>query len=419
MTNVSMQPLKVLIVGAGTGGLCLGHGLQASGIDVRIFERDLESTDRIQGYRLNISATGNRALNACLPPENYGRFVDASAKSSTRVSVFDHHLRRLLRIDTAEVDRVSVDSERPISRIALRKVLLDGVEHLIEFGRTFERYEESPDGQIIAYFEDGSAEHGTLLVGADGAGSRVARQLLPGTCRIDTGLVAISGRFALDEAFRHEIPDAVLRGPTLIMGPRGAFMFASSVEYPPEARPIYDSDEYVMWGVSARREDFGLNGPPDQLDPEAARGLVLRKINGWAPALRQLVERADPAFITAFSVKTAREVKPWRTRRVTLVGDALHNMAPFRGMGANAALYDAAALRTTLADIAKGQRSLLAALAGYERDMIKNGFAAVRSSLTDMSRLHSRSMFQRLVTRLIFRLVDIARPLQRAYRGTR
>jgi 2-polyprenyl-6-methoxyphenol hydroxylase-like FAD-dependent oxidoreductase len=76
MTNVPMQPLKVLIIGAGTGGLCLAHGLHASGIDVRIFERDLTPTDRIQGYRLNISATGNRALKACLPPANYRRFVD-------------------------------------------------------------------------------------------------------------------------------------------------------------------------------------------------------------------------------------------------------------------------------------------------------------------------------------------------------
>jgi 2-polyprenyl-6-methoxyphenol hydroxylase-like FAD-dependent oxidoreductase len=414
-----MQPLKILIIGADTGGLCLAHGLHASGIDVRIFERDLTPIDRIQGHRLNISATGNRALQACLPPENYRRFVEASAKSSTRVSFFDHHLQRLLRIDTAEVDRASVESERPISRIALRKVLLDGVEHLASFGRTFDRYEASPNGQIIARFEDGSDELGTLLVGADGASSRVARQLLPGTERIDTGLVAISGRFALDEVLRNEIPDAVLRGPTLIMGPSGVFMFASAVEYPPEAQPIYDNDEYVMWGVSARREDFGLNQPPDELDPEAARRLVLGKMQGWAPPLRQMVKRADPAFITAFSIRTSREVKPWRTRNVTLVGDALHNMTPFRGIGANAALYDAAALRTTIVDIAEGRQSLLAALAGYERDMIENGFAAVRSSLANMNKLHSRSVLQRLATKLIFRLIDIALPLQRAYRDRR
>jgi 2-polyprenyl-6-methoxyphenol hydroxylase-like FAD-dependent oxidoreductase len=60
--------LEVLVIGAGTGGLCLAHGLLASGLKVRVFERDRTPTDRLQGCRLHISATGNRALQACLPP---------------------------------------------------------------------------------------------------------------------------------------------------------------------------------------------------------------------------------------------------------------------------------------------------------------------------------------------------------------
>jgi 2-polyprenyl-6-methoxyphenol hydroxylase-like FAD-dependent oxidoreductase len=411
--------LKVLIVGAGTGGLCLAHGLQARGIDVRLFERDVTPTDRIQGYRLNISATGNRALQACLPTDNYRRFVEASAKSSTKVSFFDHHLNRLLAIDTPEVDRLSVESERPISRIALRKVLLDGVEPLIAFGRTCQRYEDGADGEVIAHFEDGSTESGTLLVGADGASSRVARQLLPGADRVDTGIVAISGRFALDDKARRDTPAAVFRGPTLIIGPDGVFMFASAVEYPPEAKPVYDTDEYVMWGLSARREDFGLDGSPDSLRPEAARALALRHMDGWAPALCQMIERADPAYMTAFAVKTAAEVGPWSTRNVTLLGDALHNMTPFRGMGANAALHDAQLLTESLAGVAEGQHALLPALAAYERNMIEHGFAAVRSSLADMSRLHAKSGLQRLATKAFFRLVDMGPPLQRVFRGAR
>jgi len=59
---------SVIIIGAGTGGLCLAHGLRASGLEVRVFERDETPADRLQGYRLNISATGNRALGDCLPP---------------------------------------------------------------------------------------------------------------------------------------------------------------------------------------------------------------------------------------------------------------------------------------------------------------------------------------------------------------
>lgn len=51
------------------------------------------------------------------------------------------------------------------------------------------------------------------------------------------------------------------------------------------------------------------------------------------------------------------------TRNVTLLGDALHNMTPFRGMGANMALRDAAALRRALVNVARGEALLLGALA--------------------------------------------------------
>ena len=86
--------LKVIVIGAGTGGLCLAHGLRAAGIEVRIFERDCAPEDRLFGYRLNISSTGNRALESCLPKANYLRFVAASAKSSTGVAFFDQDLKR-------------------------------------------------------------------------------------------------------------------------------------------------------------------------------------------------------------------------------------------------------------------------------------------------------------------------------------
>ena len=58
---------KVMIVGAGTGGLCLAQGLKQSGIDLSVFERDRTPTDRLQGYRLHISSDGARALEHCLP----------------------------------------------------------------------------------------------------------------------------------------------------------------------------------------------------------------------------------------------------------------------------------------------------------------------------------------------------------------
>jgi 2-polyprenyl-6-methoxyphenol hydroxylase-like FAD-dependent oxidoreductase len=411
--------LQVMIVGAGTGGLCLAQGLVAAGVDVRVFERDRTPGDRLQGYRLHISATGNRALQACLPVEKFGRFVAASAKSNTGVTFLDHRLKRLLAIAIPPVDPAAPESERPISRIALRKILLDGVDQVVSFGKSFVAFEDAPDGRVTVHFDDGSSATGDVLIGADGAASRVRGQLLPEAERVDTGLVAISGRFGLDEAARREVPRAVFEGPTLILGPRGCFLFAGAVEYSPDQATAYDQDEYVMWGFSARRESLAGWGPLDGLSGAALKDLVLSQMTGWHPQLQGLVERGETSTVTSFAVRTSVAVSPWISRNVTLLGDALHNMTPFRGMGANVALRDAAALRDALIGVERGERELLPALTAYEREMIEYGFAAVRASLEEMKRLHEISGIRRFATRMLFRVVDAVPPLQRLFRGKR
>jgi 2-polyprenyl-6-methoxyphenol hydroxylase-like FAD-dependent oxidoreductase len=411
--------LQAMIIGAGTGGLCLAHGLLARGIEVRVFERDRTPSDRLQGYRLTISATGNRSLQSCLPKANFERFVAASAKPNTGVNFQDHRLRRLLRIPIPPVDPTAPQSVRPVSRIALRRILLDGLRDVVSFDKTFLSFENAPDDRITVQFSDGSTASGDVLIGADGAGSRVRGQLLPDARRIDTGIVAVSGRFSLDEAARHETPPVIFEGPALFMGPAGRFMFASVVEYPPGNVSPYDQDEYVMWGFSARPTALALSGPIDNVSGATAKEHVLAQMSAWHPALRRLVDRADPTTMSCFPVKSAQVVKPWTTRNVTLLGDAIHNMTPFRGMGANTALRDAAALREALVAVSCGKQALLPALAGYERDMLEHGFAAVRSSLANMRRMHARSPLSRFATRSMLRAADVFPPLQRIFRSER
>jgi 2-polyprenyl-6-methoxyphenol hydroxylase-like FAD-dependent oxidoreductase len=408
-----MRNLKIIVIGAGTGGLCLAHGLRAAGVNVRVFERDRGATDRLQGYRLTINAGGARALRSCLPAVNFDRYVAASARISTAVTFLDHKLRVLLTIGLPQTDQSAPEAARPISRVALRRILLEGLEDEVSFARTFTAFETAADGRVIAHFDDGSMAEGDVLVGADGAGSRVRRQLLPHAERVDTGIVMISGKLALDAAVRRQTPAAILTGPTLILGPRGGCMFAGSVEYPQEHLSAYDRDEYVMWGFSARRDILGIAGAPDEISATDARAAVLAQVSDWSPDLQRLVERADAQSLTGFAVKSSVPIGPWRTSRVTLLGDALHNMTPYRGVGANTALRDAALLSDTLSDVEGGRRDLLPALADYERRVVDYGFAAVRASLAQMKRLHTTSPIKRFVTRAVFRLIDSSPALQR------
>jgi 2-polyprenyl-6-methoxyphenol hydroxylase-like FAD-dependent oxidoreductase len=81
--------LKVIIVGAGTGGLCLAQGLKSSGISVKVYERERTPTDRLLGYRLSINAQGSRALKSCLPEALFAKFVRGAANPSQSVTFLE------------------------------------------------------------------------------------------------------------------------------------------------------------------------------------------------------------------------------------------------------------------------------------------------------------------------------------------
>src|SRR5262249_25433002 len=157
---------------------------------------------------------------------------------------------------------------------------------------------------------------------------------------------------SLDDDVRRMTPQPILHGPTLILGPGACFLFASTVDYEDatDARhEHYDREKYVMWGFSAYRDSFGLRSSLSDVDQKEVTATVIALMQDWHPALRRLAQATDPSTITTFSVKTSVPIPPWDTRRVTLLGDALHNMTPFRGIGANTALRDAATLRPALA----------------------------------------------------------------------
>jgi len=356
---------KVIIIGAGTGGLCLAQGLKADGVPVEVFERERTATDRQGGYKLTISPTGNRALKECLPESVFQKLVQSSARASRGVSFLDECLKPLLTVDLPNADLRSVDCSRPISRIDLRQVLLEGLDAIVHFGKKFVGFDDTPEGRVIARFEDGTTARGDLLVGADGANSYVRARLLPYTQRVETGVMAVSGRIGLNEQVRALTPPAIFRGPTLMLGPRGCFLFANAMEY----------EDGSVLGSCPEANRFGV--------PSGDR-------EGWDPGLRWIVQNSSP--ISTFSVKTAVPVPAWETRNVTLLGDALHNMTPFRGLGANAALRDAAALRRVLVGVVRGESPLLESLAAYEREMIEYGFRAVRASLANMRLVHSEGI---------------------------
>jgi len=119
-------------------------------------------------------------------------------------------------------------------------------------------------------------------------------------------------------------------------------------------------------GFSAHSEVLNFPANPASVGGQDAKAAVLAQMHDWHPALRWLVQTADASTTTAFAVKASVPIQPWATQKVTLLGDALHNMTPFRGIGANTALRDTMTLRRALVAVSLGEADLIEALAACD-----------------------------------------------------
>jgi salicylate hydroxylase len=419
------KPCHVLIIGGGIGSLTLAQGLKRAGVSAAVYERDRTLTDRLQGYRVHISPTGDLALHECLPPHLFEIFDRTCGAPTSAVRFFTEQMRLLLAFEgdfVASTDPIA--RHRSASRITLRQVLLAGLDN-VQLGKTFQRYEECGE-RIVAYFEDGTRAEGGVLVAADGGGSRVRRQFLPDAQRVETGVVGITGKIFLD-AVGDRIARPLLDGISLVAarGGIGLFVALQEVSGGPidgfgdnepalaGAGNLYDNTRsYLMWALSTKREKFGL-GDVERADCAALAAAAVRAMAGWSRAFCDLVGLADPTTISCLPIRTSVPVAPWRTGRITLLGDAIHSMTPYRGIGANVAIKDAARLKRALVAAHHGERDLVDAIHDYEAAMLDYGFRAVRNSLKAMQQTVTDSLPALMMSRLTMRAINALSPVKR------
>lgn len=424
----------VLVIGAGIGGLCLAQGLRRAGIPVTVYERNRARTDWLQGYRIHINPHGSRALHDCLEPDNWQAFLDTVSVDTGGFGFVTEQLDRLLEFgrDQVNADPDPANQHHGVSRVTLRQVLLAGLDDVVRFGNTFERYNLTSDGRVTAHFADGSTATGDLLVGADGANSVVRQQLLPHADRIDTGVIGIAGKCRLTETTLARLPHELTSRANLVLPIGRGFLF-TAVWHGDRQRAsvpngIGGNDEaaalapgllfdntvnYTFWAFADAASQFE---PPDRLDELTGaqlQQLVLDKTKTWSPHLRYLIGQSDPDTVNAIVIRSAAQVDAWPTGPVTLLGDAIHNMTPMAGVGANIALRDADLLRRQLIAVHSGHDVLVPAVHEYERQMLEYGFKAVKMSLRNAKQARSANPVARLAFRAVLRVVNVVPALKR------
>ena len=437
---MSTTPLHVIIIGAGTGGMALAHGLRRAGVSVAVYERDRTRADGLYGYRIGIDPTGARALAEVLPPELFETFIATCARAPRHFNVLTEKFATTASFELRPDDH-PIDSERSVSRMTLRQVLLTGLEDVVHFDKAFTHYERNDDGTVTAFFADGTSATGDLLVAADGTSSRVRRQYLPHAVVKDSGVIAVSAKVPVTEETRALLPPDVFDGISLTFAPKGQFCIWHVMEFKWDNKGdlkngiggndadliekwpglLYDNTrDYINWGFSASADKYPSNVM--DLQGEELMDLVLSMTPGWHPNMRKLFALSDPGSCFPIAIRTSEPVDPWPTTNVTLLGDAAHTMTPGRGVGGNTALRDAALLCRELVAARDGGQSLLDAVAAYEKEMIPYGFEKVADSLKQNGTNGKDAMHRPYVGRVIlafsrmfFRIVDRVPPIKRKF----
>jgi 2-polyprenyl-6-methoxyphenol hydroxylase-like FAD-dependent oxidoreductase len=409
------RPFHVAVIGGGIGGLCLAQGLRRKGVSVAVYERDHDPQDRAQGFRLHIDPSGSRALHACLPAAAWGAFLATAGDPDGGFSFLSEQLERLVTVDGATMYGVPSGPDEwhyPIDRLMLRRILLSGLDDVVHFGREFTRYEHGSDGRVTAHFADGSRVTADVLVGADGAGSRVRRQRLPQARRLPTGALAVGHKLPLTDETLAWLPRQLGAGMNLVLAPAPFFLFTAAFRQRPDAdaalpdapstyrtgRPAYR--DYLLCafvGSAAAFPDGFLDLPPVQL-----QSTVADLMHDWHMALRRAVRQSDPSSVKAFELMAAEPVEPWPSDPVVLLGDAIHSMPPVGGLGGNTALRDAHLLSRLLG----GGEPPIRAIAQYEQEMREYGFAAVGAALATQRQGLMTNRLGVAAARTWFRIVD-------------
>ena len=308
--------MRVLVVGAGIGGLAVAKGLIDQGHEVHVFEH--ADALRDGGAAVTVWSNGTAALRDLgISLADVGRQLDGLR------SVTDSG-RLLWEADLGEVtERLGAPTVEIPRRTLIAKLAGSLPPEALHFGKRCTGVTEFDEGVVVT-FADGTHVLGDLVVGADGQRSQVRRSVLGGPPAKLTGWASWQG------LTRSDLP--VAKGSTTLnIAGRNA-----------HCGLIPAGDGLLHWWFDM---------PWKEGDAELSVADLRAIFRGWPDPVEELLASINDDDLGFFPHIRHQVPRVWGGPRSTLLGDAVHAMPPAVAQAANQTLEDAWLLSLLLPNV--------------------------------------------------------------------
>ncbi len=352
-----MYKLKVIVIGAGIGGLTTGIALRQVGYEVEIYDRVKDL--RPAGAGISLWSNGVKVLNRL----GLGEQMASIGGMMNRMEYRRASGELLNEIDLMPLVTAVGQRPYPVTRTDLQQMLLAAYQDEVKLEHQCVAIEQD-EKSVTAIFENGHRTTGDLLVAADGIRSAVRKYVLGkevepayGGYVNWNGLVPISDDLAPADMWSIYVGEHKRASMMPVAGDRFYFFF--DVPMPKEKAAV----------------------------PGDIRADLSHFFTGWADPVQNLIQRLDPETTNRVLIHDMGPLEQMVRGRVALLGDAAHATCPDLGQGGCQAMEDSFVLTHFLVTTNVGVED---ALKRYEAERVGRAGAVVEKARRRAEQIHGK-----------------------------